>query len=212
MNDSRRTLDARGQACPQPVILTRQALAQGGFDLLEVLVDDIAARENVVRFAGYANCTVDQVVEEDGLSRILIRPAEIAADLPPERIPARPEPGAGLAPAMGAQWATVFISSAGIGSGDEPLAALLMRGFLYSLTEADALPARIILMNGGIKLAVEGSESLVNLKRLEDRGVEILVCGTCLEFFQAKDRLAVGHVSNLYEISGLLLQGRTLTL
>ena len=104
---------------------------------------------------------------------------------------------------------TVFISADGIGSGDEQLAALLMRAFLYTLTESEALPARIILMNGGVKLAVEGSDSLINLRRLAERGVEILACGTCLEFYQLKDALAVGRVSNMYEIAGLLLQGRT---
>jgi selenium metabolism protein YedF len=84
-----------------------------------------------------------------------------------------------------------------------------MRAFLYTLTESEALPARIILMNGGVKLAVEGSDSLINLRRLAERGVEILACGTCLEFYQLKDALAVGRVSNMYEIAGLLLQGRT---
>lgn len=202
MNDTRRTVDARGQACPQPVILTRKALAEGGFDLLEVIVDDASTRENVERFAVYANCAVEAVAEEGPLSRILIRPGGQATPA------ARPAP----APSPEAQAATVFISSAGIGSGDEQLAALLMRGFLYTLTEAEATPARIILMNGGVRLAVEGSDALVNLRRLADRGVEILACGTCLEFLQLKDALAVGRVSNMYEIAGLLLQGNTLSL
>ena len=108
--------------------------------------------------------------------------------------------------------ATVFIAAAGIGAGDEQLGALLLRGFLYTLTEAEAAPARIILMNGGVRLAVAGSDSLVNLVRLAERGVEILACGTCLEFFQLKDALAVGRVTNMYEIAGLLLQGRTVSL
>jgi len=200
MNDTRRTLDARGQACPQPVILTRKALAEGGFDLLEVIVDDASSRENVERFAAYANCTVEAVAEEGPVSRVLIRPGAL------------PAPEARPAPAPEAPAATVLITSAGIGSGDEKLAALLMRGFLYTLTEGEITPARIILMNGGVRLAVEGSDALVNLRRLADRGVEILACGTCLEFYQLKDALAVGRVSNMYEIAGLLLQGGTLSL
>jgi len=200
MNDTRRTLDARGQACPQPVILTRKALAEGGFDLLEVIVDDASSRENVERFAAYANCTVEAVAEEGPVSRVLIRPGAL------------PAPEARPAPAPEAPAATVLITSAGIGSGDEKLAALLMRGFLYTLTEGESTPARIILMNGGVRLAVEGSDALVNLRRLADRGVEILACGTCLEFYQLKDALAVGRVSNMYEIAGLLLQGGTLSL
>ena len=154
MNDTRRTLDARGQACPQPVILTRKALAEGGFDLLEVIVDDASSRENVERFAAYANCTVEAVAEEGPVSRVLIRPGAL------------PAPEARPAPAPEAPAATVLITSAGIGSGDEKLAALLMRGFLYTLTEGESTPARIILMNGGVRLAVEGSDALVNLRRL----------------------------------------------
>jgi len=210
MNESRRTVDARGQACPQPVILTRKALAEGGFDLLEVLVDDASSRENVVRFAGYAHCQVDAVEEDGAVSRILIRPGTAAPAETPARVFAAPE-GAPV-PLAGAAGATVLIAAPGIGAGDEKLGALLMRGFLYTLTEAEVLPARIIFMNGGVKLAVEGSESLVNLRRLAERGVEILACGTCLEFYQLKEALGVGRVSNMYEIAGLLLQGPTLSL
>ena len=202
-----RTVDARGHACPQPVILTRKALAEGGFALLEVVVDDASSRENVVRFASYAHCVVEKVEEEGAVSRILIRP--LAMDVAePARVFARPGPSAPEFPA--AKNETVFISAGGIGGGDEHLAGLLMRAFLYTLTEAETLPVRIILMNGGVRLAVEGSESLINLARLAERGVEILACGTCLEFYQLKDALAVGRVSNMYEIAGLLLQGTTL--
>jgi len=197
-------VDARGQACPQPVIMTRKALAEGGFQLLEVVVDDDSSRENVVRFAGYTNCTVEAVTQDGPVSRILIRPASA----PEGAVPARVFAPAGVVPGQ-PQAATVLIAAAGIGSGDEQLAALLMRAFLYTLTEAETLPARIILMNGGVRLAVEGSESLINLRRLSERGVEVLACGTCLEFYQLKDALAVGRVSNMYEIAGLLLQGNT---
>jgi selenium metabolism protein YedF len=207
MNDALRTVDARGQACPQPVILTRKALADGGFELLEVLVDDASSRENVVRFASYAHCVVEQVQEEGAVTRILIRPMTIGPGQP-GRVFAKPEPAAPAFPAATAE--TVLVTAGGIGGGDEHLAALLMRAFLYTLTEGEALPVRIILMNGGVRLAVEGSESLINLRRLAERGVEILACGTCLEFYQLKDALAVGRVSNMYEIAGLLLQGATL--
>ena len=211
MSDTRRTIDARGQACPQPVILTRKALVEGGFDLLEVIVDDASSRENVVRFVGYANCVVEGIEEAGPVSRILIRPAAgVPAGPGPERVFAKPAPAAPEAPAADA--ATVFISSAGIGTGDEGLAALLMRGFLYTLTESEILPARIILMNGGVRLAVDGADAVVNLQRLVHQGVEVLACGTCLEFYRLKDQLAVGRITNLYEIATLVFQGRTVSL
>ena len=202
MSESLRTLDTRGLACPEPVLLTRKALAEGGFSTLEVLVDDTAARENVLRFATYVQCQVEGVAEEGGVTRILLRPPAVQ----PQAGAAAPE-----APVPGGR-VTVFIAAAAIGAGDEQLGALLMRGFLYTLTEAEVPPRRIILMNGGVRLAVEGSDSLVNLRRLAGQGVEVLACGTCLEFLGLKDALAVGRVSNMYEIADLLLQGPTLTL
>ena len=210
MSDALRTVDARGQACPQPVILTRKALAEGGFDLLEVLVDDPSSRENVVRFASYAHCAVERVQEEGTVSRILIRPTAVSGAEPAQRVFARPDPAPADFPAAPA--ATVLITGAGIGRGDEQLGALLMRGFLYTLTEAEPTARRVVLMNGGVRLAVAGSEALVNLRRLEARGVEILACGTCLEFHQLREQLAVGRITNLYEIAGFMLEGRTVSL
>ena len=87
-----------------------------------------------------------------------------------------------------------------------------MRAFLYTLTESGIVPRRLLLMNGGVLLAIEGSEHLVNLQRLADLGVEILACGTCLEFYKVKDKLAIGRVSNMQEIAGFLMEGRSLSL
>jgi len=87
-----------------------------------------------------------------------------------------------------------------------------MRGFVYALGECELPPRRIILMNGGVKLAIEGSASMENLRSLAELGVEVLACGTCLEFFQLKEALAVGRITNMYEIASLLLQGSTVAL
>jgi len=203
MNPSHRTLDARGLPCPQPVILARKALAEGGFETLEVLVDDAASRENILKFATYAGCSVEGVQAEGALSRISLRvgagtPATAAQEASPAPRPA--------------QAPTVFIATDGIGKGEEELARLLMRGFLFTLTECDEPPMRVILMNAGVRLAVEGSDSLANLRKLADRGVDILACGTCLDYYKLMDQLGVGRITNMYEISNLLLQGPTVTL
>jgi len=197
MNPIHRTLDARGLPCPQPVILARKALAEGGFDTLEILVDDAASRENLLKFAAYSHCEVEGVETEGRTTRMRLRPG----------IGGTPE--AARTPGQGA---TVLITSDGIGKGDPDLARLLMRGFLFTLTECDAPPLCIILMNAGVQLAVEGSDSLANLCKVADRGVEILACGTCLEYFKLTDSLGVGRITNMYEIANLLLQGPALTL
>ncbi len=210
MSESRKSIDARGLACPRPVVLTKKAVEEGGFDFLEVLVDNEAARENVVRFAEYSGFALVSVSGE---------PPSIAILIDARASEARSESGAdvhvaapGSVDAAAVAGATVFISCDRIGRGDDALGALLMRGFIYALAENDLPPARIILMNHGVRLAVEGSESLGNLTRLEEAGVEILVCGTCLELLSLKDALAAGRVSNMYEITGHLLSERILSL
>ncbi len=200
MNATHRTLDARGLACPEPVILTRKALAEGGFETLEVVVDNDAARENVLKFAEFSRCPVARVEAAEGVFRLWL--ATAGAPAPAPEVPSPASAGG----------AVVLVATEAIGRGDDELGRLLMRGFLFALTECEPPPLRVILMNGGVKLAVEGAESLVNLRRLADAGVEILACGTCLEFFGLKASLAVGRVSNMYEIAGHLLQGPAVTL
>lgn len=201
MSPIRRTLDARGLPCPQPVILTRKAMAEGGFAALEVLVDDAAARENILKFAAWARCEVEEVATEGTLTRIVLRPGTPGEAAEPA--PVVPAPAGA---------ATVLLTSDGIGAASPDLARLLMRGFLYTLTECDVPPVRIILMNAGVRLALEGSDSLDNLRTIADRGVDIIACGTCLEFYKSTEVLAVGRISNMYEISEHLLSGPSVIL
>jgi selenium metabolism protein YedF len=216
MSGSSRSIDARGLACPQPVVLAKKALEEGGFEILEMIVDGPSARENVTRFALHAGHAVESVEEgERGAATIRIRrragvsvekaeQAQAAAATCPD--------GETKAPIGAVGTPTIFISSDRIGSGDDELGALLMKGFIGTLLEASPLPARLILMNGGVRLAVEDSASLPNLKKLEELGVEILACGTCLDFYKIKEKLAAGRISNMFEISSLLLKGPTFSL
>ena len=205
MNPICRVLDARGLPCPQPVILVRKALAEGGFDTLEITVDDPASRENLLKFAAYAKCRVEELNTEGDLTRLLLTPQWTQAT-------ATGEAPAPVMPQAAGQGGVVLLTADGIGQGDQELARLLMRGFIYTLTESELPPRRVILMNSGVKLAVEGSESLGNLRKLEARGVEVLACGTCLDFFGLTKALAVGGITNMYEIVGHLLEGPTVTI
>ena len=205
MNPICRSVDARGLPCPQPVILARKALAEGGFDTLEITVDDLASRENLLKFALYAQCQVEERALEGGATLLRMSPQGPTAATPLPAPAFRPSPEAAGA-------ATLVITSDGIGQGDPELARLLMRGFLYTLTEAEQLPQRLIFMNSGVKLAVTGSDSLANLGKLGERGVELLACGTCLEFYGLTASLAVGSLTNMYEIAGHLLAGAAVSL
>ena len=103
------------------------------------------------------------------------------------------------APARGP--VVVAIGSAEMGNGDPKLGKILMKSFLYSLTQLDALPQTVLFFNGGVRMTTEGSESIEDLKALEAQGVEILSCGTCLDFYGLKDKLRVGGITNMYVIA-----------
>ena len=213
---STHVIDARGLACPQPVVLVKKALdafsSAGGLSsaLLTVLVDNETARENVVRFATHSGLDAKVEQNADGFMAITISSTqETAPEVGVASVPVdAPLPeGAG---ASSADPFTVFFASDRIGQGDDELGALLMKGFIYALAESEQKPVRIIFMNSGVNLTVEGSIHLENLRRLQDEGVEILSCGTCLDFYGLKDKLAVGRISNMYEIVSLLSSGRVL--
>ena len=97
-----------------------------------------------------------------------------------------------------------------MGQGDDELGAILMRSFLHTLGEVSPLPDTVILYNSGVKLAVNGSPVLDDLRALEEKGIRILACGTCLGHFQLKDKLAVGEVTNMYTIAENLLSADNL--
>lgn len=215
MSGIRKTIDARGLACPEPVIRVKKAFEEGGFELLEILVGDQAARDNVRRFVEYSGGTVVSMEALDKGARFIVAPKGVAAAQDGGRSPlgVQPREEASTPPeAKAAARATVFIAGETIGRGEAELGALLMKGFIYALAEAAVPPARIIFMNAGVKLAIEGSEHLGNLGRLAEAGVEILACGTCLDYYGLKEKLAVGRVSNMYEIAGCLLEGPTLSM
>jgi selenium metabolism protein YedF len=185
-------VDARGLACPQPVILTRKALQES--DAVITIVDNETAKSNVSRMTAKQGCQVDVEEREDGIYVHLTKgeaPAEETAPLPL------------AAPVSGPLVLTV--PSDIMGRGDEELGGILVRAFFHTLGEVEPLPQTIIFFNSGVKLVVEGSPVVEDLQALRDRGVEILACGTCLGHYELKDKVAVGEVSNMYTIAETLL-------
>lgn len=187
----RQLVDARGMACPAPVMRTRDALRSGAKEL-EVLVDNEAARENVTRFASSQGCDV-RVEQEGGFSRLIISGGREAEASPQET--AAGEKGA----------RNLVILSSDVMGRNEELGSILMKSFLNTMCESDQLPWRLVLFNRGVLLALKKADTVTALSNLERTGVEILVCGTCLDYFQAKERLGAGRVSNMYEIVDAML-------
>jgi selenium metabolism protein YedF len=187
------TVDARGLPCPQPVILTRSALQEGGPVL--TIVDNETAQQNVTRMAKKAGATVQAEEREDGIYLHIAQAAGVMTETIAQ--PASSLPGGPL---------VLIIPSEFMGRGDEELGHILIRGFFHTLGEVEPLPDTIIFFNSGVKLVVERSPVLEDLFALCEQEIEILACGTCLGHYGLKDKVAVGEVSNMYTIAEAMLR------
>lgn len=212
------TVDARGLACPQPVILTRRAM-RGSTEVVTI-VDNETSLRNVTRMAEKQGYRVEAQEREDGTYLHLVRqesaPAAGASAVGhggPEAL--LPRPGELLGRAIPAEGPLVLlVASEFLGRGEhDELGSVLMRAFFHSLGESDRLPDSIYFLNSGVKLVLEGSPVLEDLRALRGKGTEVYACGTCLDYYGAKDRVRVGEVTNMYSIAEALLSaGRVVNL
>jgi selenium metabolism protein YedF len=212
-------IDARKLACPQPVVLTKKALAEGSFERLEVMVDNEAAVSNVTRFVNHAGFQVCKTEKTADGFLISIEHPPSAADSAESKISSVNQNSSSeiFASCTVMEFPdetvkTVLLGNDTMGKGDRELGRLLMGAFIYTLTQIDRKPGLAILLNSGVKLAVHGAKELEDLQKLEEDGMEILVCGTCLDYYQLKEKLAVGKISNMYDIAEQLTAGRVLSL
>ncbi len=188
-----KVVDARGLPCPQPVILTRNALQES--ESVTTIVDNETARQNVQRMAQGIGADVQVETREDGIYLHIARQPQPQAEA---------QPAAGAAPASGPL--VLVVPGEFMGRGDDPeLGGILIRAFFHTLGEVEPLPDTIIFFNAGVKLVVEGSAVVEDLKALCGRGVKVLACGTCLGHFGLKDKIAVGEISNMYTIAETML-------
>lgn len=190
-------VDARGLPCPQPVILTRKALETEAD--VTTIVDNATAQENVTRMAEKAGCKVQAEQRDDGIY-LHIQAPQACEVLETAQASSGP--------------LVLVIPSEFMGRGEhDELGRVLVRGFLHTLGEVQPLPDTIVFFNSGVKLVVEGSPVLDDLHSLRERGVSILACGTCLGYYELKDKIAVGEVSNMYTIAEILLRaGKVISL
>jgi selenium metabolism protein YedF len=193
-------IDARGLPCPQPVLKTKEALEKSKGSPLIILVSTEESRDNVARFLKHAGAEIDSVSEQSGEFHIrtkeITRSAE--AELKPEDyICSTQSAGAGT---------TIFINKDRIGHGSDELGNNLMKAFVATIKDLSVQPRTICFMNSGVKLTIKGSETLPYLKELEEKGIELLVCGTCLNYFNLKEQLGAGSISNMYDISETMLK------
>lgn len=189
----KKTVNAMGDVCPVPLVKAKNAIAElAGSGKVEVLVDNEIAVQNLEKMAqqkGYGFLVKEKKEKEYHVEFTVLEtePAETE------------EKTVCLVPAA-KKTKLVVLSADHMGEGAEELGKILMKSFLYALTQQDELPDTILCYNGGAKLTCKGSESLEDLKDLAARGVEILTCGTCLNFYGITEKLQVGSVTNMYDI------------
>ncbi len=180
-------IDARGLACPLPVVKTKKALEGMPEGDITVIIERPEGSQNVQRFAASRNCSYE-VEEKDGLFYIHIHKEKTETNETAKN-----------------SGNVVLITTDRLGTGSEELGKILMKAFLNTLWDTSPRPEKILFMNDGVRLTVGGSDVLDALHLLENEGVEIYSCGTCLAYYELTDKLNVGQITNMYETVESLL-------
>lgn len=188
-------IDCRKLTCPLPVVNTKKALEQAPGENLLVVVDSIVSRDNVRRFVQSQGHEVRIEDRGGGLFYMHITPNPEAGKKPA---------GAANVPTSGG--VVVFITTDQLGVGEERLGQILMKAFLNTLHDSEPKPEKILFINNGVKLTTEGSDVLDSLAALTADGVQIMSCGTCLNYYGILDKLKFGIAGNMYDIVNVLLE------
>ena len=188
-----KTIDAKGKLCPQPLIMTKKALLKmEESETLQILVDNKSAKFNVVRFLSDNKMEV-QEKEENGVYEILVvKKGGSFEQSTPEEYCEIPTSNKGDY--------MVCVKKKTFGDGDEKLGTMLLKGFFDTLPNVSKLPSAIVFANIGVFLVLKDSIVLEPLLELEKMGVEIHICGTCLEYYNKMDEVGVGRISNMLDI------------
>lgn len=189
-----KTIDTRGHLCPAPLIMAKKGISEAtSGEEIEILTDNDTACQNLENYLTELKLNPQIRTEGDVHIFSITTPESVASSPSPESFCATP-----------ANDYVVAIKSDTMGIGDDDLGHLLMRAFINSLNAADKLPTAILLYNSGVKVALRDTDTALSLQELEDKGVAIIACGTCVEYFGVKESLAVGMISNMYTITKYL--------
>ena len=189
-------IDAFGKACPMPVVLAKKELDAGEKDLT-VAVDNEIAVGNLKRLAGSNGIEV-KVENVEGGFHVIFAGGAKTEDAPAPKTETQTAPASCSVNGCGY---TVFFGKDYVGEGDYTLGHNLAKMMLYTLAESDDVPAAVIFMNSGVKMPASDKLDIINsINTLIEKGTEVLVCGTCLNYYGITDKLKAGTVSNMYEI------------
>ena len=197
-------IDAKGCPCPKPLMMAKKALdeARRG-ETFSIVLDNETSKQNVEKFLIDNGHTIVSATMDQGVFTL-----RVTKELAKETVFPLREEYCTPPPQNYSGEHIIVIKNKTMGFGSEELGAILLQGFLNTVSSVSPLPAAIIFYNSGIHLTVAGSLLLPALKGLEEKGVKILVCGTCLDYYKKKQDLLVGQVSNMYDILEMLTNAR----
>jgi selenium metabolism protein YedF len=186
-------IDCKGLNCPEPVLKTKQALEEGIAEGLTVIVDNEGSKNNVERFARSQGCATTSNTLADGCFQVVIgRPAtEATAQIVDASAFTCSPSGSGP---------VCIIPADSMGRGSEELGWALLQNYVKTLKELSPLPSKIFFYNGGVKIVATDNKAVEAIIEMEQQGVEIWACGTCLEYFHLEKELRVGKITNMFDI------------
>ena len=179
-------IDAKGLACPKPVVLAKKAITSNQEVL--VIVDNQTAASNLTKLGKKMGAEVSVVEESETEFKVMFKKTKSTDS---ENADSESE-------TSGAK--IYLIPSDTMGDGERELGQILIKGFISTIKELDPLPEKIIFLNSGVKLATK-EDIVFYLKELEEQGVEILLCGTCVDYYELQAEVGVGEISNMFEIA-----------
>ncbi|OGR02021.1 MAG: hypothetical protein A2520_05090 [Deltaproteobacteria bacterium RIFOXYD12_FULL_53_23] len=190
-------LDCRDLACPQPVLRAKELLDSLTQGAVEVLVDNEAAQSNLTRFGKSQGFAVESRIAGENRHITISKsgPAKVAVSAPDD-----------VRCALSGNGLVIVVPANTMGRGNEELGGVLMRAYVKTIKSLSPLPAKIFFYNTGVKITATESDLIEPLRELVAQGVEVYSCGTCLDFFNLKDTLLVGQVTNMFEIMDAMAQ------
>lgn len=190
---NKKIVDALGQKCPMPVIMTKNAIKDLGEGELEVWIDNEISLKNIEKFCEEKEFSYTNIKEGKNYKINIV-----VKDIKKNLGEAKEESGGTV----------IVIDSLEMGKGDEKLGKTLLKGFIYTLTELDNLPETVIFYNQGVLLTTKESESLEDLQKLEELGVKIEICGACVNFYDVTEQVKVGNITNMLNIVNIQMKGK----
>lgn len=201
MSNIENIIDCKNLNCPMPVINTKKY-----FDGIEngtaiVVVDNEVAKNNIEKFSTSNSYTFFTENKGNNIFEIKITKGKV------QEVESKLNSTENSNRAL-----SILVTSDKLGEGEPELGLALMKSYLFALSEATIVPENLVFINSGVKLVTEGSLVLESIKKLQERGTNILSCGLCLDFYKIKDKLLIGEITNMYAIVEIMNSSNTIKL